>query len=150
MYRILFICHGNICRSPMAEFVMKRIVSETGRVSEFEIDSAATSTEEAGNDMYPAAKRCLAAHGVPFSPRSARRITRSDYGHYDIIRCMDRDNLRGLRHIWGDGPLPKVSLLLDRDVDDPWYTGDFETAYRDIRRGCEALLRELSGPSDKS
>ena len=145
-HKILFVCHGNICRSPMAEFVMKKLVREQGREEEFEIDSAATSTEEIGNDMYPPAKRCLRAHGVPFAHRQARQVTQADYDHYDRIFVMDRNNLRWLRMIGIDDRCHKVRLLMslvgeERDVADPWDTGDFERTYDDIARALPMLLR---------
>ena len=147
MTRILFLCHGNICRSPMAEFVMKDLVEKAGRSADFEIASAAVSTEEIGNDIYPPAKRTMTVHGVPFSRRGARQVTKSDYLHYDAIICMDRSNLRWLARIIGEDTAGKVSLLMDhagesRDVADPWYTGDFEATYRDVLHGCEALLEK--------
>lgn len=149
MYKILFVCHGNICRSPMAEFVMKHLAEEAGRAGEFYIDSAAVSTEEIGNDIYPSAKRKLREKGVPFSSHSARQITMSDYQMFDYIVCMDKSNLRLLRWTIGDDTASKVSLLLDwadisRDVADPWYTGNFEQAYNDIMAGCKAMLLKLA------
>lgn len=129
----------------MAEFVMKQIVREAGLDNLFEIASAATSTEELGNDMYPPAKRCLTQHHVPFSHRSARQITPADYQYYDYIVAMDQNNLRNLRRLLGDDSEGKISLLLDftsrhGDVADPWYTGDFEITYRDVLDGCQKLL----------
>lgn len=130
----------------MAEFVMKQLVAEAGREQEFQIESAAVSTEEIGNDVYPPAKRKLTEKGVPFAPRAARQITREDYRYFDYIICMDRSNLRLLRYLIGEDTLGKVSLLLEwdgvsRDVADPWYTGDFESAYQDILQGCQAFLK---------
>lgn len=144
-HKILFVCHGNICRSPMAEFMMKRLVSEAGREAEFEIDSVATSTEEIGNDMYPPARRCLRAHGVPFEHRRARQITQADYDHFDSIFVMDRNNLCWLHMIGIDDSAHKVRLMMslvgeERDVADPWYTGDFERTYRDISMALPSLL----------
>ncbi len=144
--KILFVCHGNICRSPMAEFMMKKLVKEAGREADFEIDSVATSTEEIGNDMYPPAKRCLRAHGVPFTHRHARQITMADYDHYDRIFVMDRNNLRWLRMLGIEDTDHKVALLMslvgeDRDVADPWYTGDFERTYDDITTALPRLLQ---------
>ena len=144
-HKILFVCHGNICRSPMAEFMMKKLVKEAGREADFEIDSVATSTEEVGNDMYPPAKRCLRAHGVPFEHRQARQITMADYDHYDRIFVMDRNNLRWLRMLGIEDTDHKVALLMslvgeDRDVADPWYTGDFERTYDDIATALPRLL----------
>ena len=148
MKKILFVCHGNICRSVMAEMVMRHMVVEAGREDEFVIDSCATSREEIGNDIYPPAKRCLSAHGVPFTRHAARQITKEDYANFDLILCMEAYNIRNLRHTLGatlldeDAKLacPKVRLLLDRDVADPWYTGDFEATYRDVVEGSQQLL----------
>ena len=149
MMRILFVCHGNICRSPMAEFVMKDIVSRHGLAEMYQIESCATSSEELGHDMYPPAKEELRRRGVPFVRRSARRMTEEDYGRFDMIVAMDRENLRNMHRFVGNDPEGKVSLLMshageDRGVDDPWYTGDFSATYRDVVRGCEAILREIS------
>jgi protein-tyrosine phosphatase len=148
MKKILFVCHGNICRSVMAEMVMRHLVAEAGREDEFEIDSCATSREEIGNDIYPPAKRCLSAHNVPFTRHAARQITKEDYDKFDLILCMEEYNIRNLRHTLGAALLeedalkaaPKIGRLLDRDVADPWYTGDFEATYRDVVEGCERLL----------
>ena len=148
MKKILFVCHGNICRSVMAEMVMRYLVAEAGREDEFMIDSCATSREEIGNDIYPPAKRCLAAHQVPFSRHAARQITKEDYDKFDLILCMEEYNIRNLRHTLGAALLdadahkaePKIRRLLDRDVADPWYTGDFEATYRDVVDGCQQLL----------
>ena len=144
--KILFVCHGNICRSPMAEFIFKDMVLSKGLEKFFHIESAAVSTEETGNSIYPPAKRCLNAHGIQFDKsKTARQITRADYDRFDLIICMDRMNLRWLRYIIPDDPGNKVHLMMsytgtDRDVADPWYTGDFETTYRDITQACKSLL----------
>lgn len=148
MKKILFVCHGNICRSVMAEMVMRHLVAEARREDEFVIDSCATSREEIGNDIYPPAKRCLSAHGVPFTRHAARQITKEDYEAFDLILCMEEYNIRNLRHTLGAALVeedarkaaPKIGRLLDRDVADPWYTGDFEASYRDVVEGCEMLL----------
>ena len=148
MKKILFVCHGNICRSVMAEMVMRHLVAEAGRENEFVIDSCATSREEIGNDIYPPAKRCLSAHNVPFTHHAARQITKADYDNFDHILCMEEYNIRNLRHTLGmnlleeDAALamPKIRRLLNRDVADPWYTGDFEATYRDVVEGCQQLL----------
>lgn len=148
MVRVLFVCHGNICRSPMAEFVMKKLVKEQGRDEAFFIASAATSTEEIGNPVYPPVKRILESLNLDCRKKRAVRITAADYARYDHIVCMDRNNLRNLRRIIPDDPQRKVSLLMDHtphphDVADPWYTGDFETTLKDVTEGCAALLAKL-------
>ncbi len=146
MMKILFICHGNICRSPMAEFLLKALVKARGLEDRYYIESAAVSTEEIGNAIYPPARRCLNQHGVWFDPgKQARQVTRSDYGRFDRLICMDASNLRLLRRIIPDDPEGKVHLMMSyagkgRDVADPWYTGDFETTFQDLLEGCEAML----------
>ena len=149
MVKILFVCHGNICRSPMAEFVMKDLVKKAGRDGEFDIASAATSSEEIGNPVYPQARRKLAEHGLACDGKRARQFTARDYSHYDLIIGMDSANIRSLRRASGGDPEGKVRLLLSytphpRDVADPWYTGDFDAAWNDIYTGCQALLNSLS------
>ena len=133
----------------MAEFVMKQLVAEAGVSDSWEIASAAVSSEEIGNDMYPPAKRKLKEKNVPFAPREAWQITRSNYQYYDYIVCMDRSNLRLLRYIIGDDIAGKVSLLMqwagiERDVADPWYTGDFEATFQDVLVGCRAIMNSLN------
>ena len=150
MIKILFICHGNICRSPMAEFVMKKMVEEAGVSHLVEIASAATSTEEIGNPVYPPARRKLAEHGICCDGKTARQITRGDYRHFDHIIAMDRNNLRNLRRVIGEDIDGKISLMMDYtdrpgDVADPWYTGDFDATWRDVEEGCQGLLRQLLG-----
>ena len=146
--RILFVCHGNICRSPMAEFIMKDLVSKRGLSDDFYIESCATSTEELGNDIYPPAKRCLKAHGIPFESGSARQMTSDDYDRFDMIIAMDSWNIRNMRRFVNGDPEKKVSLMMEhcgmgRDVADPWYTGDFERTFRDITEACGALLDSI-------
>ena len=175
MIKILFVCHGNICRSPMAEFVMKKLVRNISSsakqvttntaltAADFEIASAATSTEEIGNPVYPPARRMLARHGIDCSGKTARQMTVADYNHYDYIVLMDQNNLRNLRWILPrdiyerelaqykdarNSRVGKVSLLMDwagknRDVADPWYTGDFEATWQDVNEGCTALLQHI-------
>jgi protein-tyrosine phosphatase len=148
MTRLLFVCHGNICRSPMAEFIMKDLVSKRGLSDSFHIESCATSTEELGNDIYPPAKRCLSSHGIPFDHRSARQMTSDDYDSFDMIIAMDSNNLYNMRRFVRGDPGKKVSLMMehcgkDRNVADPWYTGDFERTFSDITEACTALLDEL-------
>ena len=147
-YRILFVCHGNICRSPMAEFVMKDLVEKAGVAQQFLIESAATSTEEIGNSVYPPARRKLAEHGICCQGKTARQMTRLDYGRYDLLIGMDSWNIRNMRAISGGDPEGKIRMLMDYtnrpgDVADPWYTGDFEATWRDVLEGCEALLSQL-------
>lgn len=143
MTKILFVCHGNICRSPMAEYMMKNMVEKAGLSRRFEIASAATSTEELGNDMYSPAKRILREKGIPFERRAARQICRRDYDYYDRIIGLDAYNIRNLERFFGGDPEGKISMLLDRPVADPWYTGDFETTYDDLVEGLEKLMEEL-------
>ena len=143
MHKILFVCHGNICRSPMAEFVMKDLVRKAGREAEFEIASVAVSREELGNPIYPPAQRELNRHGVPFDRRRARQITDADIAYFDHIYYMDASNARYLRRMFGD-KADKCRSLLGRDVADPWYTGDFTETCDDILTGCTRLLEELT------
>lgn len=149
MIRILFVCHGNICRSPMAAFVLKDMVHQRRLDDRFEIASAATSREEIGNPVYPPARRKLAEHGISCDGHHARQITKSDYDNYDHIIGMDHANIRNILRITGGDPEGKVSLLLDhtaragQEVADPWYTGDFSATWRDVTEGCAGLLREF-------
>ena len=148
MIKILFICHGNICRSPMAEFVMKDLVKKAGVADRFEIASAAVSREELGNPVYPPARRKLAENGISCDGKTARQVTKADYAYYDHLICMDTSNLRNLDRIIGSDPEGKVSLLLEhagsnRSVADPWYTGDFDATWDDVTAGCIGLLNEL-------
>ena len=152
--RILFVCHGNICRSPMAEFVMKDLVSKAGLEDSFVIESAATSTEEIGNSVYPPARRKLAEHGISCAVKTARQMTRSDYARYDLLIGMDSWNIRNMRNICCGDPEGKIVMLMDftrrpGDVADPWYTGDFEATWRDVLEGCQALLDHLAMPKVK-
>lgn len=155
--KILFICHGNICRSPMAEFITKKIVKDLGKENEYEIASAAT-TEDAiisgmGHDIDVRSQRVMNEHGIPFNHRQARKMVKSDYEKYDYIIGMDEENFFDMNHISAGDPERKEYKLLSfagsmMDVDDPWYTGDFEAAYQDIYRGCEALIKKIE-MSDK-
>lgn len=149
MIKILFICHGNICRSPMAEFVLKHLTAQSNLTSEIHIASAATSTEEIGNDIHRGTRRKLTQMKIPFSPRRARQVTRADYDEYDYLIVMDGNNLRNLRRIIGEDRENKVYKLLDfterkgQDIADPWYTGNFDETYDDVLEGCEGLIGYL-------
>ena len=150
MKRILFVCHGNICRSPMAEFVMKDLVSKAGLSHEYYIESAATSTEEIGNAVYPPARRKLAEHGISSKGKTARQMNRSDYDRFDLLIGMDEWNIRNMTRISGGDPEGKIRLLMDftprpGEVADPWYTGDFEATWQDVLLGCQCLLEQLGG-----
>ena len=158
--RILFICHGNICRSPMAEFVMKDLVDKSGLSERFEIASAATSREEiwrdartgkdVGSPVYPPAKKKLAEHGIDCGGKTARQLTKADYAHYDLLICMDQWNIRNALRILGGDPEDKLKNLLDyagrpgEEVADPWYTRDFEATWQDVLAGCNGLLDHLN------
>ena len=153
MIRVLFVCHGNICRSPMAEFVMKDLVKKAGLSDQFEIASAATSSEEIwngrGNPVYPPAAKKLREHGIDPGGKRARQTTRADYARYDYLIGMDHANIRNMHRIYGRDPEGKISLLLDhcgrtgQEVADPWYTGNFDATWRDVLQGCTALFEEL-------
>ena len=165
MVRVLFVCHGNICRSPMAEFAMKDLVAKAGLAGQFHISSAATSTEEIGNPVYPPARRKLAEHGISCDGKTARQLRREDYGRYDLLIGMDRANIRNMGRICGGDPDGKIHLLLDYagrrkgsqrepsegglghcfdEVADPWYTGDFDATWRGVEAGCRGLLETLA------
>ncbi len=148
MIKILFVCHGNICRSPMAEYVMKDIVTKRGIADQFDISSAATSTEELGNPVHPGTRTKLKQLGISTTGKYAVQMKRSDYEKYDYIIGMDNWNYRNMLRIVGKDPEKKISLLLDytvhpRDVADPWYTGDFDKTYEDILAGCQGFLAFL-------
>ena len=148
MPKLLFVCHGNICRSPMAEFVMKDLVQKAGQAAEFSIASAATSTEEIGNPVYPPARRKLAERGISCAGKTARQLRKDDYRAYDLLIGMDGANLRNMTRICGGDPEGKLHLLMDYterpgEVADPWYTGDFEATWRDVEEGCRGLLKCL-------
>ena len=152
MIKILFVCHGNICRSPIAEFVMKDLVAKSNLSDHFHIASAATSSEEiwngVGNPVYPPAKAKLAQHGIRCEGKRAVQLTRADYGRYDYLIGMDSANIRNMHRMLGGDPEGKIYKLLsfagsNRDIADPWYTGNFDVAYEDIMEGCQALLDQL-------
>ena len=150
MIKILFICHGNICRSPMAEFIMKDLVKQAGKDREFTIASAATSQEELGNPVYPPVRRILRQHGIDCSGKTARQITPEDYTRFDLLIGMDHANLRNMQRFFQGDPDQKLHLLLEYtnrpgEVADPWYSGDFDAAWRDIYAGCQGLLVQLCG-----
>lgn len=146
--KILFICHGNICRSPMAEFVMKDLAAKAGRAAEFHIESAATSREELGNPVYPPARKLLNSKGIDCSGKRARQITKKDYDKFDLLIGMDEMNMVNMRRVFGEDPQGKIHKLLDftgrpGDVADPWYTEDFEATWRDVLEGCKSLLKQM-------
>ena len=143
--KVLFVCHGNICRSPMAEFLFKDIIKKRNLTDHFEVASAATSREELGNPVHPGTRRKLASVGISTAGKYARQMTKADYDNYDYLIGMDSMNIRNMMRILGEDPDGKVYRMLDfgknpRDIADPWYTGDFEQTYRDILEGCEALM----------
>ena len=152
--KVLFICHGNICRSPTAEFVMKELVRQAGLSDEFYIESRATSTEEIwngrGNPIYEPARKLLREHGIPYDEKKrATLLTHADYEHFDLLIAMDARNLTGIRRILGEGAMDKVTKLRSYsdgrgDIDDPWYTDDYEGVYRQIEDGCRGLMRTLT------
>lgn len=147
MIKILFVCHGNICRSTMAEYVMKYLVNKAGLADSFYIDSAATSREEIGNPVHRGTRRKLTEEGIPCGNHRARQMEKGDYEKFDYLIGMEEWNLRNMLRILGTDPKEKVCRLLDfsdtpRDIADPWYTGDFDTTYEDVKEGCEALLEE--------
>ncbi len=148
MIRILFICHGNICRSVAAEMVMRQMIAEAGLTGRITVDSAAATREEIGNGIYPPMRKALDRQGVPCVPHAARLTVRQDYDRYDRIIGMDWENLEDMRFIYGGDPEGKLSMLAswageDREIDDPWYTRNFDGCLRDIIRCCEALLAAL-------
>lgn len=148
MKKVLFICHGNICHSPMAEFVMKDLIKKAGLASQFQIELAATSREEIGNPVYPPARHKLAEHEISCDDHAARQFTNADYEKNDLLIGMDRANLRDMYRICGGDFAGKLHLLMDytdhpRDVTDPWYTDDFEATWRDVLAGCQGLLKEF-------
>lgn len=148
MIKILFLCHGNICRSPMAEFIMKDLVKKANLEQSIQIESAATSTEEIGNPVYPPARRKLSEHGIDCSGKRARQLLNSDYEKYDLLIGMDHANMRSMYRICGGDFADKMHLLMDftnrpGEVADPWYTGDFDTTWRDVEEGCQGLLQKI-------
>ena len=151
MKKILFVCHGNICRSPMAEYVMKDLVKKSGLEEEFQIASAATGREEIGNPIYPPARRKLAEHGIPCESHAARQLRNHDYEEYDLLIGMDRANLRSMYRICGGDFNDKMHLLMEyavrpeQEVADPWYTDDFDATWRDVLASCQGPLASLTG-----
>lgn len=148
MIKVLFVCLGNICRSPMAEYVFKDIVKKNGREKDFYIESAGTSGEEAGNDMHHGTKNILKLKGIPFERHQARKITPEDYKNFDLIIGMELSNMYRMQLMWDKDPDDKIKLLLtyagkDRDIADPWYTGNFEKTYNDVVEGCNALFEKV-------
>ncbi|TCL58668.1 low molecular weight protein-tyrosine-phosphatase [Allofournierella massiliensis] len=148
MTRILFVCLGNICRSPMAEYVMRDLVRQAGLEDQIQVASAATSREELGNPVYPPARRKLAEHGIACEGHAARQMTAADYDRFDLLIGMDQNNLRNMNRICGGDPQHKLRMLMDYtdrpgEVADPWYTGDFERTWQDVLAGCQGLLEQL-------
>lgn len=155
MIKVLFVCHGNICRSTMAEFYFKYLIGEAGMAEDFFVDSAATSREEIGSPVDLRTRKKLAEHGIPCGTHYARQVTKADYEKFDYILIMDEENLRGIKRIIRDDPENKIHFLLEytgenRDVADPWYTGNFETSYEDISNGCRAFLKFIKLQNRKS
>lgn len=149
MKKVLFVCLGNICRSPMAEFMFKKYVAEKGESGNFVIESAATSSEEVGNPVYPPAKRELAKHGISCEGKRARRLTEKDFSNFDLIVCMDDNNLKSIERYFGKENAQKVRKMMSfagssKDVADPWYTGDFETTYKDVESALDGVYSYLS------
>ena len=152
MIRVLFICHGNICRSPMAEFILKDMVAKIGIEDKFHIESRATSSEEiyrgVGNPVYPPAKKELSAHGISCEGKRAKQLEKSDYDSFDYLIGMEEVNIRNMKRILGNDELGKMHKLLeyagsDRDIADPWYSGNFEKTFSDIVEGCNGFLQKL-------
>lgn len=148
MTKILFVCHGNICRSPMAEFVFKDMIKKANRQNDFEVASAATSTEEIGNSIHFGTRQKLTEKGIPFSNHKATQMLKSDYDYFDLIIGMDAANIRNIHRIICSDTANKVHLLLNfcgenRDVADPWYTGDFDATYNDVVKGCQSILEQF-------
>lgn len=148
MTRILFVCLGNICRSPMAEYVMRDLVRQAGLEDQVQVASAATSREELGNPVYPPARRKLAEHGIACEGHAARQMTAADYDRFDLLIGMDQNNLRNMNRICGGDPQHKLRMLMDYtdrpgEVADPWYTGDFDSTWQDVLAGCQGLLAQL-------
>jgi protein-tyrosine phosphatase len=153
MKKILFVCHGNICRSPMAEYLMRQLLKNAGLQDTCQVFSAATSTEEIGNPVYPPARQKLLEHGISCEGHAARQLRKEDYENYDLLIGMDSANIRNMIRICGGDKACKIRRLLDtsprpRDVADPWYTGNFEAAWKDIEEGCNILLRSLKASTD--
>ena len=152
--KILFVCHGNICRSPMAEFVFRKIAEERGVSDKFEVASRATNPDELGSPVYPPARRELSRHGISADGKYAVQLTRLDYDRYDLLIGMDNANIRNMHRLFGSDPNGKIRKLMDYtsrpgDVDDPWYSGKFDVTYRDIYDGCQALISSLCGEACK-
>lgn len=148
MIKVLFVCLGNICRSPMAEFVMKDLVEKENLASEFYIASAATSSEEIGNPVHHGTRNKLKELGISTAGKCAVQLKKKDYDDYDYILGMEQRNIAGIMRIIGNDPKKKIKRLLDyssnpRDIADPWYTGDFDVTYTDVKEGCEALLNTI-------
>ena len=149
MIKIMFVCHGNICRSPMAEFVLRDMLDKLALTDKIFVASSATSTEEIGNDIHRGTRQILDKYSISYSRREAVQLTRADYERYDYFVGMDTANVRNMHRIFGSDPDGKIIRLLDltgdcRDVADPWYTGNFEATYRDVSNGCKALIKHIT------
>ena len=150
MVKILFVCHGNICRSVMAEYMFKYLLKENGMEDQFEVSSAGTSSEELGNDIYPPAKKELDKHDIPYQKHSARKLTKEDYQYYDLLIGMDFMNVANMNRMFDNDPDNKIRMLMRKDIDDPWYTGDFDSCYQEIMFGLRVMINVFERNKQKA